>query len=181
MQKIITPGGGGVAEPPSTGGGGKPPQVAQAADNTMMERNTRTRPYKPHRGRQRPFKLAGVSNTTRRMKAAQRAIEGTRAAAEDLSQAKRGRLVVSRPLALLFLLCSCWPLLLRLVLWLIHVYQFFKYQRKRQAVILAHSTAPYSSLSASCSSSSSRKEVFFLNVSSSLTLARVSASALASP
>lgn len=116
-----------------------------------------------------------------RMKAAQRAIEGTRAAAGDPSQAKRGRLVVSRPLALLFLLCPCWPLLLRLVLWLIHVYQFFKYQRKRQAVILAHSTAPYSSLSASCSSSSSPKEVFFLNVSSSLTLARVSASALASP
>ena len=40
MYQIIAPGGGG---------------------NTMMERNTRTRPYKPPRGRQRPFKLAGVS------------------------------------------------------------------------------------------------------------------------
>ena len=136
----------------------------------MMERNTRTRPYKPHRGRQRPFKLAGVSNTTRRMKAAQRAIEGTRAAAEDLSQAKRGRLVVSRPLALLFLLCLCWPLLLRLVLWLIHVYQFFKYQRKRQAVILTHISpplivvAPYS-LSAVASCQSFERIAFIKSIS----------------
>lgn len=160
MYQIIAPGGGG---------------------NTMMERTHaqgHTSPIEAARGRlswreypqHHKTHESGVEGNT-----------GQRAAAEDLSQAKRGRLVVSRPLALLFLLCLCWPLLLRLVLWLIHVYQFFKYQRKRQAVILTHSTAPYSSLSASCSSSSSPKEVFFLNVSSSFSLARVNASALASP
>lgn len=121
-------------EPPSTGGGHRPPQVVTAAvchDGAEQAVNGHRRPLESFKtARNIPTPPMDTNGVAGRLKAVQ-------AAAGETSKEGSG-LLLPLPFVLLFLLYPCWPLLLRFIRWLVHIYQFFKYQRKRQAVILAH-------------------------------------------
>lgn len=95
-----------------------------------------------HRRPLEPFWAAGnIPTPPRRRKRHRGPLEAIQAAAGETSKEGSG-LLLPLPFVLLFLLCLCWPQLLRFVLWLVHVYQLFKYQRKRQAVVFTHSCCP---------------------------------------